>query len=168
MHFDSTILRVIQIVDHDWSGTEKLDNLDHLLVGGETNTNMGVVFVRDLTHLLLEFEQQTVGVHELVHFRQIAGIVVVIQVGETDNCLLDADNLVVLGDLGQRIVVWLVREKELGVLVGGVVGQSVSVHAGVAKLLSVLIARLDDLTADLSHLIERRQVRKLRIVVKIE
>jgi len=57
LYFNSTIFRVIQGADHDWSGTEELDNLDHLLVGGETNTNMGVVFVCDLAHLFLEFKQ---------------------------------------------------------------------------------------------------------------
>ena len=60
-------------------------------------------------------------VHKFVHFSQITGIVIVIQVGETNEGFLYADYLVMLSNLGERVVILVVSEKELGVFVSRVV-----------------------------------------------
>ena len=56
LHFNTTIFGMVQIVDHDRSRTEKFNDFDHLLVGGETDTDMGIILVCDLSHLLLELK----------------------------------------------------------------------------------------------------------------
>ena len=47
-------------------------------------------------------------------------------------------------------------------------GDGVSVDTGVVELPSVLIARPNNFSPDLSHLVKRRQVRKLWILVEVK
>ena len=78
-----------------------------MLIGSETDTNMGVFFVHDLSHFFLKFKKKTMSIHELILLGQITCIMVIIKVRETNDCFLLTNNFMMFTNLSQGILTML-------------------------------------------------------------
>ena len=67
-----------------------------MLVTGETDSNVGGSFVCQLPEFILQFEQQTVGVHELFFFGGVIWRLILFKVGNTLNDFVFTNNVVFL------------------------------------------------------------------------
>lgn len=112
------------------------------------------------------------SVHMLRHLGEVTASLIVIQVRVTDNDLLLRDELHVSADLFQGLLVGGVpgalSQQVVSVLVSSLVRKRIQRDGRVRELGSEVIDRLEDLTAHLTHLVERGQVGKLGILVEVE
>ena len=99
------------------------------------------------------------GVHVLGHLGEITGVVIV-EMRVTDNSLVLANEFEVLANLFKdglvRVVPCFLLKDVVGVLVSCRVRVWVNVDLGSVKARSKFVDSLDDLTTNLSHLVERR------------
>lgn len=146
-----------QGVHHDGSLGEEFHDDDFGSIFSEADTDMSRVGVRKLLHFVLHLEQQTVSIHELRHFGHVAAVVIFVGVCVTDNGLLLLNNFELLANLVKNSLIWVVvvvvLQEQVGVLVGGPIGDWVDVDLGTAETRSKVIDGLHDLSAHLSHLI---------------
>ena len=100
------------------------------------------------------------GIHELLHLGLVnwtVPVVILLEVSDTDDGFNLAEEYILAHGF-ELVVIFFICQQEVSVHVSNIVREPVLVDARSIKLLSVLIDRPENLSADLSHSIEWRKV----------
>ena len=152
--------------------SQELNNEHFGRILNEADTNVRQFGIRELLHLILHFEQETVSVHIFGHLGGVATSRLIVKVRVTDDGFACEGDVEVLADLLEDLLVGVVPsfflQKVVGILMSSLVCEWVDMDLRAVKTSSKIVNGLHDLTAHLTHLVKGWQVRVLWVLIEVE